>query len=152
MCVMIYLDWAKRDIAISKQEAWEARMMSRLKRWARLIKRDIHALYLAARDPHVPWFAKALALVVAAYAVSPVDLIPDFIPIIGYLDDIIIVPLGIYLVVKLIPPDVMADHRKRAEMEPTRPTSKVAAMFIICIWFVSIGYAGWLIYSYKLME
>src|ERR1700742_411421 len=95
------------------QEAAD-RMRQKLSRWARAIKRDAHALYLAARDPRVPWYAKALALAVAAYALSPIDLIPDFVPVLGYLDDLIIVPLGIALVVWLVPPEVMAEHRASA--------------------------------------
>ena len=79
-------------------------MVERLRGWARDIKRDVHALYLSARDPRVPWYAKAVAVVVAAYALSPIDLIPDFIPVLGYLDDLILVPLGILLAVRLIPP------------------------------------------------
>ena len=74
-------------------------MFQRLRGWARSIKRDVHALYLAARDPRVPWYTKALAIVVAGYALSPIDLIPDFIPVIGYLDDLLLVPVGIALVV-----------------------------------------------------
>lgn len=77
-------------------------MRERLRRWARTVKRDVHALYLAARDPRVPWYAKVAAIAVAAYALSPIDLIPDFIPVIGYLDDLVIVPLGILLAVKLV--------------------------------------------------
>jgi uncharacterized membrane protein YkvA (DUF1232 family) len=76
-----------------------SKMLDKLKDWARSIKRDAHALYLAARDPRVPWYAKALALCVAGYALSPIDLIPDFIPVLGYLDDLILVPLGIWAVV-----------------------------------------------------
>ena len=82
-------------------------MVERLRAWAREMKRDVHALYLAARDPRVPWYAKAVALFVAGYALSPIDLIPDFIPVIGYLDDVIIVPLGIHLVVRMIPAPLM---------------------------------------------
>ena len=78
-------------------------MLERAKQWARLIKRDVIALWIAARDPRVPWYAKALAMAVAAYALSPIDLIPDFIPVLGYLDDLVIVPLGILLVVRLVP-------------------------------------------------
>ena len=74
----------------------------------------MHALYLASRDPRVPWYAKALAVCIAAYALSPIDLIPDFIPVLGYLDDAILLPLGILLVVRMIPPDVMAEHRAAA--------------------------------------
>ena len=79
-----------------------------LREWARSIKRDTHAIYLVARDPRTPWYAKMLAAWVAAYALSPIDLIPDFIPALGYLDDVVIVPLGILAVVKLIPAELMA--------------------------------------------
>ena len=86
------------------------------KQWARRLKRETYALYLAARDPRVPWYAKALAICVAGYALSPLDLIPDFIPIIGYLDDLILVPLGIALVIRLIPSEALADCRERAQV------------------------------------
>src|SRR5881392_1256681 len=89
-------------------------LLERAKRWARAIKCDVIAVWIAARDPRVPWYAKALALAVAAYALSPIDLIPDFIPVLGYLDDLIIVPLGILLVVRLIPPGLMAEFRAQA--------------------------------------
>ena len=89
-------------------------MAGRLKDWARVIKRDVHALYLASRDPRVPWYAKALAVLVAGYALSPIDLIPDFIPGLGYLDDVVLVPLGILAVIKLIPPEIMAEQRELA--------------------------------------
>ena len=82
-------------------------MAGRLKEWARSLKRDMHAIYLAARDRRTPWYAKALAICVAGYALSPIDLIPDFVPFLGYLDDVVIVPLGILAVVKLIPPAVL---------------------------------------------
>src|SRR5690349_22905071 len=107
-------------------------MLTRWRDWARTIRRDAHALYLASRDPRVPWYAKALAVAVAAYALSPIDLIPDFIPVLGYLDDLIIVPLGIALVVRLIPPDVMAQHRATAEGAQDRPISRAGAIVIIC--------------------
>jgi uncharacterized membrane protein YkvA (DUF1232 family) len=81
-------------------------MLARLKTWARTPKRYVHAIFLAARDSRVPWYAKALAIAVAGYALSPIDLIPDFIPVLGYLDDLIIVPLGIWLVVSLIQPGI----------------------------------------------
>ncbi|TIW39666.1 MAG: DUF1232 domain-containing protein [Mesorhizobium sp.] len=84
------------------------------KQWARAIKRDVVALWIAARDPRVPWYAKATAGAVAAYALSPVDLIPDFIPIIGYLDDLIIVPLGIMAAVRMIPAALMEEFRDEA--------------------------------------
>src|SRR3546814_19345602 len=85
-------------------------IFDRLRHWARTIRRDVVALYLAARDPRVPWYAKALAACVAAYALSPIDLIPDFIPVLGYLDDVILVPLGILLAVRHVPAHVMAEH------------------------------------------
>src|SRR3954447_5567152 len=90
-------------------------MLRRLKEWALALIRDVKAIYLASRDPRLPWYSKALAVAVAAYALSPVDLIPDFIPVLGYLDDLIIVPLGIALVVRLIPPEVIAEYRIRAD-------------------------------------
>ena len=93
-----------------------------LKRWASAIKRDVVALWLAARDPRVPWLAKAVAAAVAAYALSPIDLIPDFIPVLGYLDDAVLVPLGILLAVRLIPAPVMADLRAKASAQD-RPVS-----------------------------
>lgn len=120
-------------------------MSERLRNWARIIKRDIHALYLAARDPRVPWYAKALALMVAAYALSPIDLIPDFIPVIGYLDDLILLPIGILLVVKLIPAEIMAEHRSLAAAAQERPVSHAAAITIVGIWVASIGLAAWLV-------
>jgi uncharacterized membrane protein YkvA (DUF1232 family) len=120
-------------------------MLQRLRDWAHGIKRDVHALYLAARDPRVPWYAKALALAVAAYALSPIDLIPDFIPVIGYLDDLIIVPLGIVLAVRLIPADILAEHRLAASEAAERPTSRAATLVIVAIWIglalVALGFA-----------
>jgi len=110
----------------------------RLKEWARALKRDVHALYLAALDPRVSWQAKVLAACVAAYALSPIDLIPDFIPVLGYLDDLVIVPLGIWLALTLIPPDVMRDCRERAVLASSRPTSRAAAVVIIAIWVVVV--------------
>lgn len=119
-----------------------------LKQWARTIKRDVHAVYLAARDPRTPWYAKALALCVAGYALSPIDLIPDFIPVLGYLDDIIIVPLGILAVVKLIPPKVMAEHRAAAALAQGRPSSRTAAGLIACVWAASAALTVWTGYRY----
>ena len=117
--------------------------VERLRGWAREMKRDVHALYLAARDPRVPWYAKAVALFVAAYALSPIDLIPDFISVIGYLDDMIIVPLGILLAVRLIPPDILAEHRAAADEAALRPASRTAALVIVAIWIgVALVIAG----------
>jgi uncharacterized membrane protein YkvA (DUF1232 family) len=110
--------------------------LNRLKTWARLLKRDVFALYLAGRDPRVPWYAKALALATAAYALSPIDLIPDFIPILGYLDDVIILPLAILLTVRLIPANVLAELRLQAQqrLANSPPTSRVAAVVVVVVW------------------
>jgi uncharacterized membrane protein YkvA (DUF1232 family) len=118
-------------------------MWKRWKQWARTIKRDAHALYLAARDPRVPWYAKALAIAVAAYALSPIDLIPDFVPVLGYLDDLIIVPAGIALVVRLIPPAIMIEHRAQALAARDRPVSRTAAAAIVAIWLLAIAVTAW---------
>jgi uncharacterized membrane protein YkvA (DUF1232 family) len=125
-------------------------MFARLKDWARVIKRDVHALYLAGRDPRVPWYAKALALCVAGYALSPIDLIPDFVPVLGYLDDLILVPLGILLVIRLIPAGIMAEHRASAAESQNRPVSRTAAVLIASIWAASVALTGWLCYRYFL--
>lgn len=122
-------------------------MLNRLKHWARSFKRDVHALYLAARDPRVPWYAKALGLVVAAYALSPIDLIPDFIPVIGYLDDLILLPLGIWFVVSLIPRDVMAEYRNIAGVIAHRPVSKAAAIAVVSMWVLCFGAVGWFVWT-----
>jgi uncharacterized membrane protein YkvA (DUF1232 family) len=119
-------------------------MLARLKLWAKSVKRDVIALYLAARDPRVPWYAKALALVVAGYALSPIDLIPDFIPVLGYLDDLLLVPLGIVLVVRLIPADVIAELRLAAESVRDRPDGKAAAAVILVVWVLAISGSAWL--------
>ena len=123
-------------------------MLKQWQRWARTIKRDAHALYLAARDPRVPWYAKALALAVAAYALSPIDLIPDFIPVIGYLDDLIIVPAGIALVIGMIPPELMAEHREQATVALDTPVSRTAAAVIISIWIAAFVLTAWLLRRY----
>jgi uncharacterized membrane protein YkvA (DUF1232 family) len=117
-------------------------MLARLREWARWIKRDVHALYLAARDPRVPWYAKLLALAVAGYALSPIDLIPDFIPVLGYLDDMIIVPLGILLAVRMISPAIMAEHRRTAAAA-ARPVSRASGIVIVAIWLAQAGLCGW---------
>jgi uncharacterized membrane protein YkvA (DUF1232 family) len=108
-----------------------------LRGWARRIKRDVVALWLAARDPRVPLLAKIVAALVAAYALSPIDLIPDFIPVLGYLDDVIIVPLGILLAVKLVPPELMAEFRARAEDIGRGPSSGWGLAMIAGIWLVA---------------
>jgi len=123
-------------------------MAGTLRDWARALKRDVHAIYLAGRDPRVPWYAKALALCVAGYALSPIDLIPDFVPVLGYLDDVVIVPAGILAVVKLIPPEIMTEHRAAAARAAEQPASRAAAVAVVCIWIVAIALAGWAAYLY----
>jgi uncharacterized membrane protein YkvA (DUF1232 family) len=123
-------------------------MLKKWEQWARAIKRDTYALYLAARDPRVPWYAKALAMAVAAYALSPIDLIPDFVPVLGYLDDLIIVPAGIALVIRLIPPEIMAQHRGMAIAAQDRPISWAAGVAIVIIWVAAIGLTLWIAMRY----
>src|SRR6476469_1690853 len=121
-------------------------MLSRIKTWARGLRRDGHAVYLASRDPRVPWHVKVLAIAVAAYALSPIDLIPDFIPVVGYRDDLVIVPLGIWLVVSLIPEDVMAECRAHADAAGSRPVSKAGMIAIVVAWIVAALALGWISY------
>ena len=123
-------------------------MFDRIKIWARALKRDAYAVYLAARDPNTPWYVKVLAAAVAAYAFSPIDLIPDFIPIVGYLDDLILVPLGIWLVVSLIPEQAMAEYRAKASEVMQRPHSgEIAAIAIIAIWILSAALLCWFAFA-----
>ena len=121
-----------------------AERFERLKAWARAIKRDVVALWLAARDPRVPLAAKVVAGMVAAYALSPIDLIPDFIPVLGYLDDLILVPAGIWLVVRLIPADLMREFRTGAEARAERPQSQAAVLVIIGLWAAAAAGLIWL--------
>jgi uncharacterized membrane protein YkvA (DUF1232 family) len=123
-------------------------MYSRIKIWASRLHRDVHALYLASRDPRVPWYAKALAIAVAGYALSPIDLIPDFIPVLGYLDDLIILPLGIWLVIRLIPEDVMDEHRAMADQAGKRPVSRAGMIAIIALWIFGALTLGWIAYAH----
>jgi uncharacterized membrane protein YkvA (DUF1232 family) len=118
-------------------------MLRKVKEWARAIKRDVHALWLAARDPRTPWYAKALALGIAAYALSPIDLIPDFIPVLGYLDDAILLPLAIMLAVRLVPAEVMAEHREAAGRAQGRPVSRVGGAFIVAFWLSAAAMVAW---------
>ena len=111
--------------------------LSRVKEWARAVKRDVVALWIAARDPRTPWYAKLLAALVAAYALSPIDLIPDAIPVLGYLDDLILVPLGIVATVALIPAPLMQEFRREADARAERPTSRTAMVVIVCLWIAA---------------
>lgn len=118
-------------------------MFETAKRWAREIKRDVVALYLAGRDARTPWAAKIVAIAVVAYALSPIDLIPDFIPVIGYLDDLLIVPLGMLLAIRLIPRVLLTEFRQRAEGYARLPASRTAAVVVIAIWIVAAGLSAW---------
>ncbi|TXL72124.1 DUF1232 domain-containing protein [Vineibacter terrae] len=122
---------------------------SRIGEWARRLKRDTLMVWLAARDPRVPWYVKGLALCVAGYALSPIDLIPDFIPVLGLLDDLILIPLGIWLVVRLIPAPLALELRQRAaeRLARQRPVSVWGAVAIALIWAAAIGVAGWAIWG-----
>lgn len=115
-----------------------------LSSWARNLRRDVVALWIAARDPRVPWYAKALAGAVAAYALSPLDLIPDFIPVLGYLDDLLIVPAGIWLAVRLVPPALMLEFREQAASRRGRPKSYVAAALVAVVWIAAAAGLAWL--------
>jgi uncharacterized membrane protein YkvA (DUF1232 family) len=108
-------------------------MFERLRHWAQAVTRDAVAVHLASRDPRVPWPVKTIAAVVSAYALSPIGLIPDIIPLLGQIDDLVFVPMGIALAVRLIPPPLMIEHRKTAAAM-TRPQSFAAAAVIITIW------------------
>lgn len=114
----------------------------------RALKKETFTLYLACRHPRVPWYAKAVALVVVGYALSPIDLIPDFIPVLGYVDDLILIPLGLMLVIRMIPKDVLAECRQGAEEMVGRPTraGKIAAAIIVAIWMLVAVLVIWLVW------
>jgi uncharacterized membrane protein YkvA (DUF1232 family) len=112
----------------------------------RTLKRESYALFLAARDPRTPWYARLVVGLVVAYAFSPIDLIPDFIPVLGLLDDLVLVPLGIALAIRLIPAPILAESRERANDAFTsgKPVSRIAAIVIVCVWvgLVALGVAA----------
>jgi uncharacterized membrane protein YkvA (DUF1232 family) len=110
--------------------------LTSLKAQARQLKQHTLTVYFAARDPRTPILVRALAVLVAAYALSPIDLIPDFIPVIGYLDDLLLVPLGVALVVRLTPPVVLESARAQAQQAASKPVSYTAAAFIIAVWLI----------------
>ncbi|TZF91265.1 YkvA family protein [Cognatilysobacter lacus] len=121
-------------------------LTERLRGWARSLKRQTLVVWFAARDPRTPWPVRLFAMGIAAYALSPIDLIPDFIPVLGYLDDVIIVPLGIALVMCWLPAEVAAAAQLRASEAIDRPTSRGMAVVIVAIWIVvlaALGTWGW---------
>ncbi len=111
-------------------------MLERLRERARELKAWTYALYGAYRDPRVPWYARVFALCVVAYAFSPIDLIPDFVPVLGYLDDLVLIPLGISLAIRMIPPEVLQEHRERGRLLASqgKPVNWVAAAVIALVW------------------
>ncbi len=118
-------------------DAWKIRV--------RALKKEAYALYFAVRDPRVPWYAKLLIGLVLAYTFSPIDLIPDFIPVLGYLDDLLIVPLGIALALRLTPSEVMIDARQQAEeyIQQGKPVSRIGAMIVIVVWLIIVVVIAW---------
>jgi uncharacterized membrane protein YkvA (DUF1232 family) len=108
--------------------SWKAR--------AKTLKREVYALYLCSRHPNTPLYAKLCALIIVAYALSPIDLIPDFIPVIGYLDDLVVIPLGITLLIRIMPQDVLRECRQKAQHSPPAKKMKswAGAIVIMCIW------------------
>lgn len=119
--------------------------LERLRRWASGLKWELAAIHGAALDPRTPWYAKVLALLVIGYALSPIDLIPDFIPVLGHLDDLLLVPLGLWTVLKLIPPGIVDEHRTRIAGGTRLPRSKAAAVVIVVLWIASFAaVAVWL--------
>ena len=123
-------------------------MLERWKSWARRFKIDVYAVYLAGRDPRVPWYAKALALAVAAYSFSPIDLIPDFIPVLGYLDDLLLLPLGIALVIRLIPEAVWQECKAKAEEDEAKDPrlGRIAAAAVLVLW-IAVAIWAWRVVS-----
>ena len=123
-------------------------MLQKLKAWARKLKEDIVTLYLASRDPRIPFAAKVIIVITVAYAFSPIDLIPDFIPVLGYLDDLLLLPLGIWLSIKLIPEEVLDEYRQQAKDRLIRkkPNYAVAAI-IVLLWFLLAFYTYKVIFS-----
>jgi uncharacterized membrane protein YkvA (DUF1232 family) len=128
-----------------KPELWP--VWHRLKLRARLLKAETLALWFCCKHPGTPTSAKILATLVVAYALSPIDLIPDFIPVLGYLDDLVLIPLGLMLVIRLIPADVLAECRQKSEEMAGRATrmGKIAAVVIVAIWLLTAALAVWLI-------
>ncbi len=114
-------------------------MLNQIKTQAHALKREVFAVYIAARDSRTPWYAKVLIFLIVAYTLSTIDLIPDFVPILGYLDDLIIVPVGIWLAIHLIPPEVMEEARATAAISGIdRNVGKVGAVIIVLVWIIAV--------------
>jgi uncharacterized membrane protein YkvA (DUF1232 family) len=121
--------------------------LARLRQWARRVKRDAVALWFATRHAGTPWLPKALCVFVVAYALSPIDLIPDFIPVLGFVDDALLLPGLIWLAVRLVPAPVLADCRAQADewmaTQGSKPRSTAGAVLVVCIWLLAAGALGW---------
>jgi uncharacterized membrane protein YkvA (DUF1232 family) len=123
-------------------------MLQTLRRWAKLLKGDIVSLWFAYRHPQTPWYAKLLAVLVVAYAFSPIDLIPDFIPVLGFIDDAILLPIGIWIALKLVPAPVMVESRAQAQVwldaRKPKPQNIVAAVVVVLLWIL----LAWLLWRW----
>jgi len=116
--------------------------LERLRERARVFHREVYAVYLACRDPRTPWYAKLLGAIIVAYALSPIDLIPDFIPVVGYLDDLLIVPLGVTLLLKIIPKEVLDECRIKAANQGIVKRSWFVPFLIVVLW---LAFGIWLV-------
>lgn len=128
-------------------------LIAKLKNHAKRLKKEAYALYIATRDPRVPWYAKVFMSLVLAYTFSPIDLVPDFIPVLGYLDDLILVPLGIALAIKMIPAQAMIDARQQVDdsLQQGEPIIRGGAVIVIAVWLITLAVVIWFIAT-KLME
>ncbi|WP_223473126.1 MULTISPECIES: YkvA family protein [unclassified Pseudomonas] len=127
------------------------RLLERLRQWARTLKRQTMTLWFCYRHPQTPWLPKWIAIIVVAYALSPIDLIPDFIPVLGYLDDVILLPLGIWLALRLMPLAVLAECADKArqwrENDGQRPVNKLAAALIVLAWIATLAGTWFMFYG-----
>jgi len=141
------LNQREAETYIKTQKNSPSSLIERLKAWVKKLHNETYALYFAARDPRVPWYAKALAAFVVAHTFSPIDLIPDFIPVLGFLDDLIITPVGLWLAIRMIPPEVMQDARRQAaeQLLNGKIISKAGLVMVIAIWLLLAGAAIWLL-------
>ncbi|WP_335944283.1 YkvA family protein [Pseudomonas sp. G166] len=126
-------------------------LLERLRQWARTLKRQTMTLWFCYRHPQTPWLPKGIAIIVVAYALSPIDLIPDFIPVLGYLDDVILLPAGIWLAIRLMPSAALAECEAKArqwqENDGQRPVNKIAAALIVLAWLATLAGAWFMFYD-----
>jgi len=134
-----------RAVYARRRQRQSGDVIDRLKQWARMLKRDIVVLWLAARDPRTPWTARIVAGATAAYALSPIDLIPDVVPVLGLIDDLLIVPAGIWLALRMMPAPLIGDLRRIAEARMERPVSRGGAVAVVILWMLAVAVlARWL--------